>query len=154
MTDSPFSVSSDSRWFDYNCSPKWGMAPYLANPEAHLYESESITNNLIGFILALASGAFIGSSFIIKKLGLQRAGASGPRAGKYFLILIFWEKRFTQSRCIIYVFLIYEWLTFFFCTIWTSRQVCLNRHSSKGSKLFSKVNDFNKHRSIWSLISV
>lgn len=114
MTDSPFSVSSDSRWFDYNCSPKWGMAPYLANPEAHLYESESITNNLIGFILALASGAFIGSSFIIKKLGLQRAGASGPRAGKYFLILIFWEKRFTQSRCIIYVFLIYEWLTFFF----------------------------------------
>ncbi|CAH9085850.1 unnamed protein product [Cuscuta epithymum] len=40
-----------------------------------------ITNNLIGFVLAMASSSFIGSSFIIKKKGLQRAGASGTRAG-------------------------------------------------------------------------
>ncbi|CDP18952.1 unnamed protein product [Coffea canephora] len=39
------------------------------------------TANLIGFGLAVASSAFIGSSFIIKKKGLQRAGASGSRAG-------------------------------------------------------------------------
>nr|GLL44408.1 probable magnesium transporter NIPA6 isoform X1 [Ipomoea trifida] len=39
-----------------------------------------ITNNLIGFGLAMASSAFIGSSFIIKKKGLQRAGACGTRA--------------------------------------------------------------------------
>lgn len=36
--------------------------------------------NLIGFGLAVASSAFIGSSFIIKKKGLQKAGASGTRA--------------------------------------------------------------------------
>ncbi|XP_035541799.1 probable magnesium transporter NIPA6 isoform X3 [Juglans regia] len=42
--------------------------------------STSFADNLKGFILALVSSAFIGSSFIIKKLGLQRAGASGPRA--------------------------------------------------------------------------
>ncbi|XP_031098773.1 probable magnesium transporter NIPA6 [Ipomoea triloba] len=36
--------------------------------------------NFIGFVLAVASSAFIGSSFIIKKKGLQRAGASGSRA--------------------------------------------------------------------------
>ncbi|KAL3353646.1 hypothetical protein AABB24_018393 [Solanum stoloniferum] len=36
--------------------------------------------NLTGFGLAVASSAFIGSSFIIKKKGLQRAGASGTRA--------------------------------------------------------------------------
>ncbi|GFP87628.1 probable magnesium transporter nipa6 [Phtheirospermum japonicum] len=38
-------------------------------------------DNLIGFGLAVGSSAFIGSSFIIKKKGLQRAGASGSRAG-------------------------------------------------------------------------
>ncbi|XP_047267812.1 probable magnesium transporter NIPA6 isoform X5 [Capsicum annuum] len=37
--------------------------------------------NLTGFGLAVASSAFIGSSFIIKKKGLQKAGASGTRAG-------------------------------------------------------------------------
>lgn len=38
--------------------------------------------NLTGFGLAVASSAFIGSSFIIKKKGLQRAGASGTRASE------------------------------------------------------------------------
>lgn len=38
--------------------------------------------NLTGFGLAVASSAFIGSSFIIKKKGLQKAGASGTRAGE------------------------------------------------------------------------
>nr|XP_016451748.1 PREDICTED: probable magnesium transporter NIPA6 [Nicotiana tabacum] len=36
--------------------------------------------NLTGFILAVVSSAFIGSSFIIKKKGLQKAGSSGTRA--------------------------------------------------------------------------
>ncbi|CAK9142764.1 unnamed protein product [Ilex paraguariensis] len=43
------------------------------------------STNLIGFILAVASSAFIGSSFIIKKKGLRRAGASGSRASKKLL---------------------------------------------------------------------
>lgn len=38
------------------------------------------SSNLIGFILAVVSGAFIGSSFIIKKKGLQRAGLNGTPA--------------------------------------------------------------------------
>uniref|UniRef100_A0A5B7B3J2 Probable magnesium transporter n=1 Tax=Davidia involucrata TaxID=16924 RepID=A0A5B7B3J2_DAVIN len=52
------------------------------------------TDNLIGSGLAVASSAFIGSSFIIKKKGLQRAGASGPRASSggygYLLQPLWW----------------------------------------------------------------
>ena len=57
------------------------MAASLVNPEA-IYVSASFDDNLKGFILAAVSGVFIGSSFIIKKLGLQRAGALGTRASK------------------------------------------------------------------------
>ncbi|XP_061350023.1 probable magnesium transporter NIPA7 isoform X2 [Gastrolobium bilobum] len=38
------------------------------------------SSNLTGFLLAVVSGAFIGSSFIIKKKGLQRASVNGSRA--------------------------------------------------------------------------
>ncbi|MCL7041046.1 hypothetical protein MKW94_028456 [Papaver nudicaule] len=43
-------------------------------------EEAAYVNNLKGFILAVISSAFIGSSFIIKKKGLKRAGHSGARA--------------------------------------------------------------------------
>ncbi|KAG6516739.1 hypothetical protein ZIOFF_027213 [Zingiber officinale] len=43
--------------------------------------SQIFADNLKGFILAVASSAFIGASFIIKKKGLKRAGAYGSRAG-------------------------------------------------------------------------
>ncbi|RZR74000.1 hypothetical protein BHM03_00030780 [Ensete ventricosum] len=43
--------------------------------------SHFFADNLKGFLLAVASSAFIGASFIIKKKGLKRAGASGSRAG-------------------------------------------------------------------------
>ncbi|XP_078447258.1 putative magnesium transporter NIPA2 isoform X1 [Wolffia australiana] len=39
-------------------------------------------DNAWGLILAVISSAFIGSSFIIKKKGLQKAGTSGIRAGE------------------------------------------------------------------------
>ncbi|KAJ9538147.1 hypothetical protein OSB04_030880 [Centaurea solstitialis] len=39
------------------------------------------SDNIKGLILALSSSLFIGSSFIIKKKGLKKAGASGIRAG-------------------------------------------------------------------------
>ncbi|KAH7277940.1 hypothetical protein KP509_38G016500 [Ceratopteris richardii] len=39
------------------------------------------SENLVGLTLALLSSFFIGSSFILKKKGLIRAGASGIRAG-------------------------------------------------------------------------
>ena len=54
-----------------------------------LSEEASISDNLKGFILAAASGVFIGSSFIIKKLGLKRAGASGARAGLFSFLGFF-----------------------------------------------------------------
>ncbi|XP_064943178.1 probable magnesium transporter NIPA4 isoform X2 [Musa acuminata AAA Group] len=38
-------------------------------------------DNVKGLVLALSSSAFIGASFIIKKMGLKKAGASGVRAG-------------------------------------------------------------------------
>ncbi|WOL15641.1 putative magnesium transporter NIPA6 [Canna indica] len=52
-----------------------GRQPFLVG-SGHLF-----ADNLKGFILAVASSAFIGASFIVKKQGLKRAGASGSRAG-------------------------------------------------------------------------
>lgn len=37
------------------------------------------SDNVNGLVLALSSSLFIGASFIIKKKGLKRAGASGVR---------------------------------------------------------------------------
>ncbi|XP_050238840.1 probable magnesium transporter NIPA6 isoform X1 [Mercurialis annua] len=58
-------------------------------------------DNLVGFILALSSSAFIGASFIIKKKGLRRAAAaSGVRAGvggySYLLEPLWWLGMFTM----------------------------------------------------------
>ncbi|XP_077241452.1 putative magnesium transporter NIPA4 [Tasmannia lanceolata] len=39
------------------------------------------SDNITGLILALSSSFFIGASFIVKKKGLKKAGASGIRAG-------------------------------------------------------------------------
>lgn len=41
-----------------------------------------VSDNTRGLILAMASSAFIGSSFILKKKGLKRAADSGTRAGE------------------------------------------------------------------------
>lgn len=40
------------------------------------------SDNIKGLVLALSSSFFIGASFIVKKKGLKKAGASGVRAGK------------------------------------------------------------------------
>uniref|UniRef100_A0A2P2KJ05 Probable magnesium transporter n=1 Tax=Rhizophora mucronata TaxID=61149 RepID=A0A2P2KJ05_RHIMU len=39
------------------------------------------SDNIKGLVLALSSSIFIGASFIVKKKGLKKAGASGVRAG-------------------------------------------------------------------------
>ncbi|CAD5163585.1 unnamed protein product [Musa acuminata subsp. malaccensis] len=39
------------------------------------------SDNIKGLVLALSSSSFIGASFIVKKKGLKKAGASGVRAG-------------------------------------------------------------------------
>ncbi|XP_051133421.1 probable magnesium transporter NIPA1 [Andrographis paniculata] len=39
-----------------------------------------VSDNVRGFLLAISSSVFIGSSFIIKKMGLKRSGETGTRA--------------------------------------------------------------------------
>lgn len=43
------------------------------------------SDNVKGLVLALSSSVFIGASFIVKKKGLKKAGASGVRAGMFDL---------------------------------------------------------------------
>lgn len=45
------------------------------------------SDNIKGLVLALSSSLFIGASFIVKKKGLKKAGASGIRAGIIFIYL-------------------------------------------------------------------
>ncbi|RRT62185.1 hypothetical protein BHE74_00021461 [Ensete ventricosum] len=46
------------------------------------------SDNIKGLVLALSSSSFIGASFIVKKKGLKKAGASGVRAGERESILL------------------------------------------------------------------
>lgn len=59
-----------------------------------------LSENSKGLILAVASSAFIGSSFILKKKGLKRAGTSGTRAGvggyTYLLEPLWWAGMVTM----------------------------------------------------------
>ncbi|KAM3238363.1 putative magnesium transporter NIPA4 [Capsicum chacoense] len=58
------------------------------------------SDNVKGLCLALSSSLFIGSSFIIKKKGLQKAGASGLRAGaggySYLVEPLWWAGMITM----------------------------------------------------------
>ncbi|KAH9685293.1 putative magnesium transporter [Citrus sinensis] len=53
----------------------------MADPNGHSWRDGMSSDNIKGLILALSSSIFIGSSFIVKKKGLKKAGASGVRAG-------------------------------------------------------------------------
>ncbi|KAE8669949.1 putative magnesium transporter NIPA4 [Hibiscus syriacus] len=59
-----------------------------------------LSDNAKGVILAVASSAFIGSSFILKKKGLKRGGISGIRAGvggfSYLLEPLWWAGMITM----------------------------------------------------------
>ncbi len=46
------------------------------------------TDNQKGLALAVSSSLFIGASFIIKKKGLKRAGATGIRAGRWGMVFV------------------------------------------------------------------
>jgi hypothetical protein len=52
------------------------MSPDVTDAGGDLFAA-----NLKGALLAVASSAFVGVSFIVKKKGLRRAGAAGARAG-------------------------------------------------------------------------
>jgi len=64
--------------------------------------SSDNVDNVTGFILAVSSSIFIGSSFIIKKMGLKKAGATGKRAGSWFLSCFFFS--FSHDKCWIIIF--------------------------------------------------
>ncbi|GFQ04515.1 probable magnesium transporter nipa3 [Phtheirospermum japonicum] len=51
-----------------------------ADSTSDFYKGMS-SDNIKGLVLALSSSIFIGASFIVKKKGLKKAGASGVRAG-------------------------------------------------------------------------
>jgi drug/metabolite transporter (DMT)-like permease len=59
------------------------------------------SDNIKGLVLALSSSLFIGASFIVKKKGLKRAGASGLRAGSggysYLLEPLWWVGMITSE---------------------------------------------------------
>lgn len=58
------------------------------------------SDNIKGLVLALSSSFFIGASFIVKKKGLKKAGASGVRAGvggySYLLEPLWWVGMITM----------------------------------------------------------
>ncbi|PPD71185.1 hypothetical protein GOBAR_DD31942 [Gossypium barbadense] len=58
------------------------------------------SDNVKGLVLALSSSLFIGASFIVKKKGLKKAGASGIRAGvggySYLLEPLWWAGMITM----------------------------------------------------------
>ncbi|KAK8699238.1 hypothetical protein V6N13_115329 [Hibiscus sabdariffa] len=58
------------------------------------------SDNMKGLVLALSSSLFIGASFIVKKKGLKKAGASGTRAGiggySYLLEPLWWAGMITM----------------------------------------------------------
>ncbi|GAB2283563.1 hypothetical protein Dimus_018069 [Dionaea muscipula] len=56
------------------------MAAVAAAESSDGYKGMS-SDNVKGLLLALSSSFFIGASFIVKKKGLKKAGASGVRAG-------------------------------------------------------------------------
>ncbi|KAH6768361.1 magnesium transporter [Perilla frutescens var. frutescens] len=60
-----------------------------------------VSNNVKGLVLAISSSIFIGSSFIIKKKGLKKAGASGTRASdggfSYLKEPMWWVGMITMS---------------------------------------------------------
>lgn len=68
----------DWRGEDWRRDMAPGIAP--AGSWAEAYRGMS-ADNVKGLVLALSSSFFIGASFIIKKKGLKKAGASGVRAG-------------------------------------------------------------------------
>lgn len=81
----------------------------MADPNGHSWRDGMSSDNIKGLILALSSSIFIGSSFIVKKKGLKKAGASGVRAG--ISIIEFFRDLFynvpKSVSCVIHFCLVY-----------------------------------------------
>lgn len=85
-------------------------------------------DNVTGLILAVSSSVFIGSSFIIKKMGLKKAGTTGKSAGSsspplfWFCVfgLIFSSGLFKSLELAIHWVVICLIITFVFALIWSA----------------------------------
>jgi hypothetical protein len=73
-------------------------------------------DNIKGLLLALSCSLFIGASFIVKKKGLKKAGASGVRAGEgpllraaLALALLRWDYAFIQQDAVMLPFAAGSW---------------------------------------------
>lgn len=70
------------------------------------------SDNIKGLVLALSSSFFIGASFIVKKKGLKKAGASGVRAGNSLLVLTLIvsndELRSVGGQCVFFMRNLYD----------------------------------------------
>ncbi|KAJ8768051.1 hypothetical protein K2173_020991 [Erythroxylum novogranatense] len=64
-----------------NCTRDFFFLGNWGEMAAHSWREGMSSDNIKGLVLALSSSVFIGASFIVKKKGLKRAGASGIRAG-------------------------------------------------------------------------
>ncbi|GLT44334.1 hypothetical protein SLA2020_182390 [Shorea laevis] len=66
----------------------------------HSWRDGMSSDNIKGLVLALSSSLFIGASFIVKKKGLKKAGASGVRAGSggysYLVEPLWWAGMITM----------------------------------------------------------
>lgn len=68
-------------WLQFSIIHQFNYLLLSPSSSPSLFEMSS--SNLTGFVLAVVSSSFIGSSFIIKKKGLQLARVNGPSASNY-----------------------------------------------------------------------
>ncbi|EOX97750.1 Non-imprinted in Prader-Willi/Angelman syndrome region protein [Theobroma cacao] len=104
QADKPLADSCSSFWreFEFSIFPFFIIKTkrFGALIDVIKEREMGLSDNSKGVILAVASSAFIGSSFILKKKGLKRAGATGTRAGvggyTYLLEPLWWAGMITM----------------------------------------------------------
>ncbi|KAL0412755.1 UNVERIFIED_CONTAM: putative magnesium transporter NIPA4 [Sesamum radiatum] len=80
------------------------------------------SDNIKGLVLALSSSFFIGASFIIKKKGLKKAGASGVRAGYSYLYATLVDRHDTKKDSMLWPYretklldMIFDYVLLYYC---------------------------------------
>ena len=83
------------------------MAAAVGGSEESLSYKGMSSDNIKGLVLALSSSIFIGGSFIVKKKGLKKAGASGVRAGVQLALCRFRVSKFGHFYFHVYLVIYY-----------------------------------------------
>ncbi|KAG7031036.1 putative magnesium transporter NIPA4 [Cucurbita argyrosperma subsp. argyrosperma] len=78
----------------------------MATSQTPSWREGMSSDNIKGLVLALSSSFFIGASFIVKKKGLKKAGASGVRAGvggySYLYEPLWWVGMITRAGAFLF----------------------------------------------------